>query len=116
MVGGMVTFTLPDELAPGARIGTDRVPVSTLGVVVQLVSAEKRYCVVDAGADPMPMFAVVSVTLKLLPASAIPGGSLTAVTTRSSFLTWTVLAAARQLFVSLLSDTTCRLSAQAQRT
>ena len=61
----------------------------------------------------MPPFATVSVMPKLEPTKASAGGSETAVTVRSGFLTQIVPAAARQLFVSLASETAPPSSAQA---
>ena len=63
----------------------------------------------------MPAFSAVSVTSKAMPTVPVAGGSVTAVTTRSGFLSEMVAPASRQLFFSSLSETAAVSSAHAAR-
>ena len=80
---GMIRVTVPADVPPLPNAGTARAPVSNTSDAVIVVSVENRYRVVEAAALALPEFRVVSVTEKLPPATALAGGLLTAVTTRS---------------------------------
>src|SRR5262245_10052924 len=91
---------------------------TTMSSALRVASIDRTYRVVVALTAMGPTFWVVSVTRKLPPGVAATGGSLTTVTAMSAVgrLTCIVLVAAVQLFVSLVSFTAARSSAQPNRT
>src|SRR3990172_1471484 len=77
----MITDVVPELLAPAAMEPT-LLPPSRASPGSRALSADKQKLVVDAPADPAPLFCVVSVTIMLAPAPVVEGG-VTADTTRS---------------------------------
>ena len=108
-------MTVPVEVAPAARAGSARLPVSSRSALETVWSSERRYRVVEAAAGTVPRLAVLSVTSKLCPGSISSGGSVTLVAARSGLAIAIRVAEPRQLFVSLASGTTPAPSAQAPR-
>ena len=74
------------ELAVSRRESGDDLDALQILVVVFPPASRSENLVVDAGASAAPRFLIVAVTAKLSPGSAVEGGFVSAVTTRSGSL------------------------------
>src|SRR5262245_36987202 len=113
---GIVTTTVPDWLAPGARAATARLPDRSLSPASLVLLSDRLNRVDDDPETTAPRFWVVLATENLPPGTAVAGGADTALTVRSGLVTVTMApGVAVQLFPSPLSAIALRSSAQASR-
>ena len=82
MLGGIVTVPNPDELALFLRVPIALDPPRRSELVIML-SDERKYWVVEAVALLLPIFAVVSLIVKVLPVFLFAGGFPRLLTVRS---------------------------------